>query len=156
MSDSLQTHGLQHVRLPCPSLSPRICSNSWLLSQWCYPTISSSVFPFSTCLQSFSASESFPMSWLFPSSSQGSGASASATVLPVKGWFPLRINWFDLDVQGFLKSLLEHHISKASVLQHLALFMVQLSHPYMTMEKTIAWTIPTFVSKGTMLTLLAK
>ena len=70
MSDSLWPHGLQHPRLPCPSPSPRICSNSYPPSQWCHPTISSSVIPFSSCLQSFPASGSFPMSWLFASGGQ--------------------------------------------------------------------------------------
>ena len=70
LSDSLQPHRLQHARLPCPSPSPRVCSNSCPLSQWCHPTISSSVTPFSSCPQSFSASGSFPMSWLFTSGSQ--------------------------------------------------------------------------------------
>ena len=70
VSDSLQPHGLQYARLPCPSLSPRVCSNSCPLSQWCYPSISPSVTPFSSCLQSFPASGSFPMSWLFAWGSQ--------------------------------------------------------------------------------------
>ena len=66
MSGSLWPHGLQHARFPCPSLSPGVCSNSYLLSWWCHPTISSSVTPFSSCPQSFPASGPFPMSWLFP------------------------------------------------------------------------------------------
>ena len=70
MSDSLWPHGLQHTRLPCPSPSPGVCSNSFQLSLWCHPAISSSVAPFSSCLQSFSASESFPVSWLFQSGCQ--------------------------------------------------------------------------------------
>ena len=77
VSDSLWPHGRQHARLPCPSLSPEVCSNSCPLSQWCYLTISSSAAPFSFCLQSFPASGSFPMSWLFTSSGQSTGASAS-------------------------------------------------------------------------------
>ena len=91
MSDSLQPYGLQHVSLPCPSLSPGVCSNSFPLNQWCHPTISSSITPFSSCLQSFLALGSFPMSWLFTSGVQIIGASASASVLPVniQGWFPL-------------------------------------------------------------------
>ena len=91
MSDSLWPHGLQHARLPCPSLSPGVCSNSCSLSWWCRPTISSSVIPFSSCSQSFPASESFPMSQLFTSSGHSIGASASASVLPmnIQGWFPL-------------------------------------------------------------------
>ena len=91
MSDSLQPYGLQHVSLPCPSLSPGVCSNSCPLNQWCHPTISSSITPFSSFLQSFLALGSFPMSWLFTSVVQIIGASASASVLPVniQGWFPL-------------------------------------------------------------------
>ena len=80
MSDSLWPHGLQHTRLPCPSPTPRACSNSWPLSWWCHPTISSSVVPFSSCLQSFLASGSFPMSQFFTSSGQSIGVSASASV----------------------------------------------------------------------------
>ena len=93
MSNSLWPHGLQHTRLPCPLLSPGVCSNSCPLSQWCYPTISSSVASFSCCPQSFPASGSFPMSWLFVSSGQSIGASASASVLPVniQDWFPLEL-----------------------------------------------------------------
>ena len=87
----LQPHGLQHTRLPCPSLSPKVCSNSCPLSQWCHPTISSSAALFSFCLQSFPASGSFPMSQLFASGGQSSGASASASILPmtIQSCFPL-------------------------------------------------------------------
>ena len=82
-------HGLQHTRLPCPSLSPRVCSDS--SSQWCYLTISSSATLFSFCLHSFPASGSFPMSWLFASGGQSIGASASVVVLlmNIQGWFSL-------------------------------------------------------------------
>ena len=83
MSNSLKSHGLKHVRLPCPSLSTGACSNSCSSSQWCHPTISSSVIPFSSCLQSSAASGSFPMTQLFPSGGQNIGASASASVLPM-------------------------------------------------------------------------
>ena len=91
VSDTLRPHGLQHAPLPYPSLSPRVCSNSCALIQWCHPTISSSVIPFSSCLQHFLAPGSFPMSQFFTSGSQSIGASASASVLPVsiQGWFPL-------------------------------------------------------------------
>ena len=91
MSDSLQPHVLQHARRPGPSLSPGVCSDSCPLSRWCYPTISSSATLFSFCLESFPASGSFPMSWLFASGDQSIGASASASVLPMntQGWFPL-------------------------------------------------------------------
>ena len=84
-------HGLQHARLPCPSSTPRVCSNSYPSSQWCHPTISSSVVPFSSCLQSFPASGSFPRSQSFPSGGQSIRGSASALVLPmnIQDWFPL-------------------------------------------------------------------
>ena len=89
MSDCLRPNELQHARLPCPSLSPRGCSDSCTLSRWCHPTISSSVFPFSSCLQSFPASGSFPVSQFFASGGQSIVASASASVLPmcIQGWF---------------------------------------------------------------------
>ena len=91
MSDSLQTHGLQHTRPPCPSPTPGAYSNSHPSRWWCHPTISSSVIPFSSCLQSFPASGSFPVSWFFASGGQSIGVSASASVLPVniQDWFPL-------------------------------------------------------------------
>ena len=120
---------------PVLHLSPRVCSNTCPLSQWCHPTISSSVSPFSSCLHSFSASGSFPVSRLFASGGQSIRASASASVLSVniRGWFPL--DWFDLAVQGTLKSLLQHYSSKASVLWCSTFFMIQPSHPYMTTGK---------------------
>ena len=95
-SDSLWPHGLQHTRLPRPSPFPGACSNSCLLSRWCHPTISSSVTPFSSCPPSFPASGSFPMSWLFTSGGQSTGASASVSVLPmnIQGWFPLGLTGF--------------------------------------------------------------
>ena len=88
---TLRPHGLQNTRLPRPSLSTRVCSNSCPLSQWCHPTFLSSVTPFSSCLQSFQASGSFPMSQLLASGSQSIGASASASALPMntQDWFPL-------------------------------------------------------------------
>ena len=91
MSNSLRSHGLQHTRLPCASPFPRVCWNSRPLSQWCHPTILFSVVPFFSCLQSFTASGSFLMSWLFKSSSQIIGASISASVPPmnIQNWFPL-------------------------------------------------------------------
>ena len=93
MSNSLQPHGLQHTRLPCPSPTPAVCSNSCTSSQWCYPIISSSGIPFSSCLQSFPASGSFPVSQFFTSGGQSVGASASASVIPmnIQHWFPLRL-----------------------------------------------------------------
>ena len=146
VSDSLRPHGLQHTRLPCSSATPGACSNSCPSSRWCHPTLSSSVVPFS-CPQSFPASGSFLMSQLFVSGGQSIGASASASVLPVniQDWFPL--GWtglISLQSTGPLRSLLQHHSSKASILRLSVFFMVQLSHPYMTTGDTIALTIWTF------------
>ena len=95
-------HGLQHSSLPCPSLSPGVCSDSWLFSQWCHPNISSCFILFSSCLQSFPAAESFPMSWLFASGGQSIEASASASVLPknVQGWFPLGLTSLIFQTKG--------------------------------------------------------
>ena len=91
VSNSLWLHGLQHARLPCLWPTPRTCSNSCPLSQWCHLTISSSVIPFSSCLQSFPASGSFPVNQFFTSGGQSIGVSASASVLPmnIQDWFPL-------------------------------------------------------------------
>ena len=93
VSDSLQPHRQQHTRLPCPSQAPGACSNSCLSSQWCHSTILSSVSPFSSCLLSFPASGSFPVSQFFASGGQSTGALASASVLPmnIQDWFPLRL-----------------------------------------------------------------
>ena len=103
MSNSQWPYVLQHTRLLCPSSTPRICSNSCPLSQWCHPTISSSVVPFSSSLQSFPASESFLMSWLVTSGSQSIGASASVLPMNIPGWFPLGLTV--LAAQWTLKSL---------------------------------------------------
>ena len=149
MSYSLQPHGLLLIRLPCPSSSSGACSNSCPLSWWCHATILYSVIPFSSCLQSFPASGSFPMSQFFTSTGQSIGVSASASVLPIniQGSFPLGwTGWISLKSKG-LKSLLQHHNSKASILLHSAFFIVQILHPYMTTEKTIALTRLTFVDK---------
>ena len=141
LSNSLWPHRQQHTRLPCPSPSPGVCSNSCPLSPWCHPTISSSVVPFSSCLQSssirVSSSElalciSWPKYWSFSISPSNE----------YSGLIFFRINWFNLlAVQGTLKSLLQHHSLKESVLRHLAFFVVQFSHPYMIWGKTIALTI---------------
>ena len=150
VSDPLQLRGLQHTSFSCPSPSPRICSNSCPLSRWCHPTILSSVAPFSSCLQSFPASGSFPMSQFFTSGGQNIGASAPASILPmnIQDYFPLgSTGVISLLSKGLSKSLLQHHSSKASILRLSAFFMVQLSHPYMTSGKTIAWTRRTFVDK---------
>ena len=149
VSDFLWPHGLQHARPPCPSPTPGVYSNSCPLSQWCHPTISSSVIPFSSCFQSFPASGSFQMSpflhirwpkyWSFSFSISPSNE--------YSGLISFRMDWLGfLAVQGTLKSL-QHHSLKASILQHSAFFIVQLSHPYMTTGKTIALTRWTFVGK---------
>ena len=124
-------------------------SNSCPSSQWCHPTISSSIVPFSSCLQSFPATGSFPMSQFFTSGGQSIGVSASTSVLSIntQDWFPLGWTaWISLQSKGF-SSLLQHHSSKASILQHPVFFIVQFSHPYMTTGKTITLTRWTFVSK---------
>ena len=103
MSDSLRPHGPQHTRLPCPSPTPRACSNSGPLSRWCHPTISSSVVPFSSCPQSFPASGSSPMSQVFTSGGQSTGTSVSTSVLPVniQDRFPLGwTGWISLQSKG--------------------------------------------------------
>ena len=127
----------------------RVYSNSCPLSRWWHPTISSSVISFSSCLQSVPASGSFPMSQLFASGGQGIGVLTSdQSFNEYSGLISFRKDWLDLlAVQGILKSLLQHHSSKASMLWCSAFFMVQLSHPYMTTGKTIALTRQTFVGK---------
>ena len=149
VSDSLRPHGLQHTRPPCPSPTPGVYPNLCPLSQWCHPTISSSVIPFSSCFQSFPASEFFQMSQLFASGGQSIGASPSTSVLPINTQdISFRMDWLDLlEVQGTLKSFLQHHSSKASILWRSAFFIVQLSHAYMTTGKTIALTRRNFVGK---------
>ena len=129
MSDSLQPHGLLHARTPCRSPTPGVYSNSYLLSRWCHPTISSSVVPFSSCLQSFPASGSFQMSQFFTSDGQSIRVLASTSVLPVySGLISFRwTGWISLLSKGLSKSLLQHHNSKASILQCSAFFIVQLS-----------------------------
>ena len=111
-------------RLLCPSLSSGICLNSCPLSRWYHPTISSSVIPFSSCPQSFWASGSFPMSWLFAWGGQSIGASASESVFQVNIQDGFHYDWliWSLAVQGTLKSLLQHHSSKTLVLWHSAFF----------------------------------
>ena len=151
-----------------PLLSPRVYSNSSPLSQWCYPTISSSVIPFSSCLQSFPASSTFQMSQFFAAGGQSIGASASKSVLPMntQDWSPLGwTGWISLQSKGlsrvFSNTTVQKHQKqynivklknkikyiKASILPHSAFFIVQLSHPYMTTGKTIALTRWTFVDK---------
>ena len=153
VSNSLWPHGLQHVRLPCSSSTPGVCSNSCPSSQRCHPTISSSVVPFSTCLQSFIirvfSNESvlhikWPKYWSFSFNISPSNECSEL--------ISFRIDWFDhLAVQGTLKSFLQHYSSKASILQCSVFFIVQLSHLHMTSGKIIALTRWTFVGKVTSL-----
>ena len=146
--DSLQPHKLQHARLPCPSPSPGACSNSCPSSQWCHVTISPSVVPFSSYLQSFPASGSFPVSHLFTSGGQSIEASASVLPMNIQDWSPLGLTgWISLKSKGLSRVFSQHHSSKASIPRRSAFFMVQLSHPYMTTGKTIALTIQTFAGK---------
>ena len=118
MSNSLRPYGLQHTKLPCPSPTPGACSNSCSLSQWCHPTISSSVIPFSSCPQSFPTSGFFPMSQFFASGGQNIGVSASASVLPMKSRFSPSNDWSGIQnlyngvnytyINGLLWSYVEH------------------------------------------------
>ena len=147
------THESQHARPPCPSSTPRVHSESRPSSQWCHPAISSSVVPVSSCPQSLPSSEfsnestlrmRWPKYWSFSFSISPSNEHP--------GLISFRMDWLDLlAVQGTLKSLLQHHSSKASILQCSAFFTAQLSHPYMTTGKTIALTRRTFVGKVTSL-----
>ena len=156
MSNSLQPHGLQHVRLPCPSPFPRVCLYSCPLSWWCHPTISSSVIPYSSCLPSFPASGSFPMSplfalggqrigasalggqWIGASALGGQwiGASALVSVLPMNeysGLISFRTDWFDLlAFHGTVKRLLQHHIQ---------------NYQFFNTQKTIGLTIQPLLAK---------
>ena len=149
VSNSLRPHGLQHARLPCPSPTPRTCSNSCPSSWWCHPTISSSVTSCSSCLQSFPASWSSQINQFFASDGQ-SIWSFSFSISPsneYSGLIAFRMDWLDLlAVQGTPKSLLQHHSLKATI-RCSAFFIVYLSHPYMTTEKTIALTRQTFIGK---------
>ena len=114
MSDSLQPHELQHTRLPCPSLSPRVCSDSCALSQWCYLTISSSAAHFSFCFQSVPASGPFPMSRFFTLGGPKYWGFSNSPSNEYSELISFRISWFEmLALQGTLKSLLQHHDSKA-------------------------------------------
>ena len=130
MPDCLQPQGLQHARLPCPPLSPGVCSNSCPLSLWCHLTILSSVATFSFCLQALPASESFPMSWPFSSGSQSIGASASASALPknILGWFPLGLTGLiSLQFKGLSRIFSSTKIWKHQFFST-QLFIAQLSH----------------------------
>ena len=146
VSGSLQPHGLQHDRLPCPLLYPRVCSNSCPLTQWCHPTVSFSVATFSSCpqffcIRVFSSELAHRIRW--PKYRSFSISLSNE----YSGLISFSIDWFDLlAVQGTLNSFLQHHSSKLWVLRCSA-FMVQLLHPYMITTKTIALTLWAFVSK---------
>ena len=155
VSDSLRPHGLQHARPPCPSITPGIYPNSCPLSRWCYPTISFSVVPFSSCLQSFPASGSFQMSQFFASGGQSTGV-FSFNISPSNehsGRISFRMDWLDLAVQETLKSLLQHHSSKASILwcsaffKYTYLFLIWGSHNVLLCyESCVIWFLPKLVS----------
>ena len=149
MFDSLLPHGPQCARPPCPSQTPRVYPNSCPLSQWCHPTISSSVIPCSSCPQSFPASGSFQISQFFKSGGQSLGVYFNISLSDEhSGLISFRRDWvYLLAVQGTLKSLLQHYSSKASFLKCSAFFIVQLSHPYMTTGKTLALTRWTYDGK---------
>ena len=150
MSDSLQPHESQHARPHCPTLTPGVHSDSCPSTQWCHPAISSSFVPFSSCpqippsIRVFSNESTLRMRW-------PKYWSFSFSIIPYKefpGLISFRMDWFGLLAdQGTLKSLLQHHTLKASILPCSAFFIVQVSHPYMTTGKTIALTRWTFVRK---------
>ena len=146
ISDSLWPHDLQHTRFPCPSPTPRACSNSCPLSQWCHPTISSSFIPFSSCLQSFPASRSFPVSQFFALGVQSIGVSASASVLPmnIQDWFPLGwTGWI-----SFIYKRLSRVFSNTTIQKHqfLSTHLSLWSNSHMTNGKITVLTRQTFVS----------
>ena len=145
MSNSSGLHGLQHAGLPCPSLSPKVYSNSCPLNQWCRLKISSSVTPSPPALNLSQHQGLFQ--WVRSSHQVANWSFSISPCNEYSGLISFRLDCFDLPVQGTLKSLLQHHSLKASVLWCSAFIMVQLSHPYMTAGKTIALTIQTFVSK---------
>ena len=151
VSGSLQPHGLQHTRLPCPSPAPGARLNSCPSSWWCHPTISSSVVPFYSCLQSFLESGSFWMSQFFASGGQSIiGASTSVSALPVniQDWFPL--GWtgsISLKSKGLSRVFSNTTVQKHQFFGCSAFFIVQLSFPYTTTGKTIALTRYTFFGK---------
>ena len=151
MSNILWAHELQHIRLPCPSLSSRVCSDSCPLNWWCYLTISFSAAVISSCPQSFPASGLSPMSWLSVPGGQSIGVSASASVLPVniQDWFPLGLTGLiSFHSKGFSRVFSNTTVGKSQFFRCSTFFMVQFLHPYMTTGKTIALTIWTFVSSN--------
>ena len=147
MSDSLQPYGEYQAGPPCPSPTPGAYSNS---CSSCHPAISASVVRFSSCLQSFPATGSLPMSLFFASGGQSITGSASISVPPmnIQHWFPLELTgWISLQSKGLSRVFSQHHSSKASIFRHSAFFTVQHSQAYMTTGKTIVLTRRTFVGK---------
>ena len=148
-SDCLQPHGLQYTRLPCPSPATRAYSNSCPSSRWCHPTFSSSIVPFSSHLQSFPASGSFPMSQFFTSQGQSIRVSASASVLPIniQDWLPVGLTvLISLQSKGLSRVFSNTKVQKHQFFST-QLSLVQLSYPYTTTGKTTALTRRTFVGK---------
>ena len=147
VSDSLRPHGLQHTTLPCPSLSPRACSNSCPFTQWWHPTSSSSVIPSPPAVNHSQQQGLFQWSTLNIRWPKYWSFSISPS-REYSGLISFRIDWLSLPaVQGTLKSLLQHHSSKTSILPSSAFFMVQFSHLYMTIGKNTALTIQTLSAK---------
>ena len=149
MSDSLQPHGLQHTRIPCPSPTPESCSNSCPSSRWCHPT-SSSCRPLLLLPSIFPSIRVFPMSQFFTSVGQSIGVSPSASVLPmnIQDWFPLGFTgWISLQSKGLSRVFFNTTVWRHQFFGAQPFFTVQLSHPYMTTGKTIAFTILIFVGK---------
>ena len=150
VSDSLRPYESQHARPPSPSQTPGVYSNSCPSSQWCHSAILSSVVPFSFCPQSLPASGSFSMSQLFEWGGQSIGVSASSSGLPMntQDWSPLGwTGWIALQSKGPSRVFSNTTVQKASIFRHSAFFTVQISHPYTTTGKTIAWTRWIFVGK---------
>ena len=152
MSNSLWPHGLQHARLPWPSLSPRVCSNSCQLNQWCHPTISSSVAPSSFCPWCFPASVSFPVTQLFPSGGQSAGASALASIFPIniQGWFPLGWTCFiSLPSKVFSRVFCSPTVQKHQLFSCSQTSSWSSSHipTWLLKHKNMTLTIWTFVGK---------
>ena len=147
MSESLQSHGPQYARIPCPSLSPRVCSDSCPLSWWCCPTMSYPVVPLLLLPSVFPSIKVFPTSWLFASGGRSTEASVSASVLPMNilCWYPLGLIGLISQTKGlssvFSSTTVQKHQFFSSVF-----FMVQLSHLYMITGKTIVLSIQIYVS----------
>ena len=158
MSDSLWPHGLQHARLPCPSPTPKACSNSCPSSQWCHPTISSSVVPFFSCLQSFPASRSFPMSQFFASGGQSIGVSASVVPMNIQDWFPLGLTGLISLQSKELSSLLQLGICETTQETCIRYYYLGTSaedtregsvpeRPYTVLLGYISWHLKLYVSE---------